>query len=276
MKLFSRSWVLLWVCTHATLAAASPRSLGLSYPYETLEESEVAILQVVDVHSNLDVDRSTNRSPQFGLQAAYEYGISPHAELGLYVSLDGGSGDPLQVDGTRQHIRVRLAEPNQWVVDLALNFEIVEYRYALAFEETVIMQKHIGPLTVISNTTIEEELEEYRLSPALILGQTLGLDLALSEHFHLGGEYWLRTVLMRGHSETELDAPLEPAPIAATQKYQNFIGPAISLQWKHFWWTTNAYVRLDRAARMDGEVQPVANTHAYDRLRVRSMVGIIL
>lgn len=258
----------------ADRVAASAHSLGVSYPYRTLGGEEVALLQYVDLRSQLQPNEDRELNPRFDLLTAYEYGISDRLEIGLYLAFDGSTEEPLAIDGSRQRLRARFGEPGQWPVDVGFNLEVVEFRDALAFEETVIIEKRLGRLTLLANTTLEEEFPGYRAGPALVLGQTLGADLQLVEHVHFGVEYWVRAVLLEAEEEA-LEGLQAPADLTLALKYQNYLGPAISFQWERFWWTTSLFLRLDLAAAQRAGLPPV-DERAFERLFVRSMLGFVL
>ena len=261
----------------ARSAWASPHSLAVSYPYATLEDAEVAVVQSVDLRSHLHMNDEKQLNPRFSLLSAYEYGISERVEIGLYMALEAPHDAPITIDGMRQRLRIRLSDANRLPIDVAFNFEVVEYRYALAIEETTILQKRFGVLTLVANSTLEEELAGYRPLFALSISQTVGFDVEILPHVHLGAEYWLRAVLYEEEHDPDNRAavPEGNEDLALALRYQNFLGPAVSLQWHRFWWTTSLSLRLDSVA---GQVieRPDVNERAYERLHLRSMFGLIL
>ena len=74
--------------TLARSAAANPRPLPFTYPYETLAEEEVEIEQYVDMTPVRAIPVATGQPAWlniYRLQTEFEYGITDRLELGLYV-----------------------------------------------------------------------------------------------------------------------------------------------------------------------------------------------
>src|SRR6266508_607273 len=125
-------------------AAANPRPLPFSYPYETLPAEEAEIEQYVDLTPAriFEADGvSTTWDQQYRLQTEFEYGITDRLELGLYLVFENEAGGPLAFDGIKQRLRLRLAEQGDWPVDIGLYGEVAEFHDELEFEQKLILSK---------------------------------------------------------------------------------------------------------------------------------------
>ena len=120
-------------------AAANPRPLPFTYPYQTLPEGEAELEQYLDVSPLRTVaDGGLPGSKQWELgyyaQTELEYGITDRLELGLYLVGGQDPGSSFVLDGTKQRLRLRLAEEGQWPVDTAVYFEVSELHDELELE----------------------------------------------------------------------------------------------------------------------------------------------
>lgn len=263
-------------------ARANPRPLPFSYPYETLHPEAVGVEQSMDARSPIVVDDFGRRTwdPQFRLQTEYEYGISEKVEIGVFMVMSSSPGQSVYFEGMKQRVRMRFAEANQWPVDVGLNLEVLEFRNTLAFEERLVLQKGWKGVRFISNTSIEEEFENYQTAFAFIVSQTAGIALELSDHVTLGAEYWMRRGLKRAggeeHGEAKEAPEFEAIEVDPDVGFQSihFLGPTLTFGWHRFWWTTAAYVRLDSHGPVTDLQTERLIADPYGRVWVRTVVGL--
>jgi hypothetical protein len=236
-------------------ASANPRPLPFSYPYQTLPEGEAELEQYVDA-TPVRVPNAL-WSPNWAFQTELEYGISDRLELGLYVVGKQAAGDAFRVDGTKQRLRLRLAEEGQWPVDTALYFEVSELSDELEVEQKLILQRRFGPVRAIANLWFEQSLENYRGELESKFNPTGGLAVRVSPNAEIGAEYWARI-------------PFENEKGSFDGAMHHFAGPTASLQWGKIWWSTGVYKRLDHMSRA------VEVGDKYGQVWVRSVVGVSL
>src|SRR5262245_52577404 len=135
-------------------ALANPRPLPFTYPYQTLGEDELEIEQYADLTTVKAMQVATGEPAWlniYRLQTEFEYGITDRLELGLYVQLvpspsDAWNSAPSMPggNGIKQRLRLRLAEEDEWPVDVALYGEVSELENELELEGKVILQKRLG------------------------------------------------------------------------------------------------------------------------------------
>lgn len=241
-------------------AGATPRVLPFTYPYETLAADAAELEQFVDAQPLRVLDDEGKRAWDLGyrLQTELEYGITDRLELGLYLVHQAEPGGPLTFDGTRQRLRLRLAEQGAWPVDVALYGEVSELHDELELEEKVIVQKRVGRFTALTNLWVEQSFERYAGEPALFANPTLGVSYEVSPRLHLGVEGWMR-------------APIgDEAKAEAGDETHSFVGPAIALGLGRLFWTNAVY------ARLDGRARAIEPGDAYGHVWVRSVVGLEL
>ena len=263
---------LLALCTALPLfgsrtAAANPRPLPFTYPYETLPEGEAEIEQYVDMAPLRAEDKEhpggTVWEPAYKLQTEYEYGITDRLELGLYMQFVSDPGEALGFDGTKQRLRYRFAEAGEWPIDLAVYFEVAELHDEFELEEKVILARRFGKLRLMANLWVEQEWERYGGSPAIILNPTGGATFQVTPAVHLGAEYWM-------HAELEKDEAAQSPIDEFNDAPHHYVGPAVSLQFGKMWWSTAAYYRLD------GSKRSVELGDKYGHAWVRTVIGLEL
>jgi hypothetical protein len=267
LRPYSLAWIAaLGIAVASREAAANPRPLPFTYPYETLPEGEAELEQYVDatpVRSLSEDGKEKLWEPKYRLQTEYEYGITDRLELGLYFVFANDPGGPIFFDGTKQRLRLRLAEQGDWPVDVALYGEVSEFHDELELEEKVIVAKRFGPMRVIANLWMEESFEHYAGSPELVFNPTAGVTYEVSPMLHVGAEYWL-------HAPLENDEPAEDEAAAFNREPHHYLGPAIMLNWGKVWWSNALYYRLDHASRK------LDVGDEFGHVWIRSVLGISL
>lgn len=250
-------------CLFAGVAAANPRALPFTYPTESLPEGEIEFEQFVDLTPvrglNLEGERSLQ--PLAVLTTELEYGITDALELGLYLQLSSdpslGTGvTPVFLDGVKQRLRYRLADPGEWPVDVAFYGEVAELHDELELEGKVLLQRRFGPFRVATNLVLEHELY-YSGEREWVFAPTLGVTWSPRASFSLGLEGFLHMEFGNPEAEGSFNA----AP-------HLFVGPAVMYQWKRLWLSAGAYVRTDSWNR------PAQDGDAFGRVWTRAIVGL--
>jgi hypothetical protein len=257
------------------VAAANPRPLPFSYPWETLSKGEAEIEQIVDIAPIrvFEAPGSTKTvvEPRYELTTELEYGITDRLELGLYFAAknapeEQGAGAPLVFDGVKQRLRYRIGKEGQLPVDLSVYFEVAELHDEIELEEKLNLQKRFGNLKLLSNLWVEQSFErggnvELKLHP------TAGLTYQVTPNLFVGAEYWLNAVVKLHETAGEDEA--DPNGTAAfNDRPHNFVGPALALFWDKLWWSTAAYGRVDEVSRA---MRP---GDAFGHFYVRTAIGL--
>jgi hypothetical protein len=263
-------WLLLWcfgLCLVPPTARANPRPLPFSYPYATLPKGEAELEQFVDLTwvRSLAETGETVWAPRSVLTTELEYGLSDHAELGLYLQLsenpNTGAGDAgLRFDGLKQRLRVRLGEPDQWPVNVALYAEVAELSNEIELEAKVILERRVGRMVLVTNLWAEHELY-FSGRREWVIHPTLGTTYQFSPAFIAGLEYWMNL---------EIDARDPAWPQTFNPSAQHYLGPTFMVQFSRFWWSTGAYLRLndfDRSPQFGDQ---------FGRFWVRTVLGVDL
>jgi hypothetical protein len=246
-------------------ARANPRPLPFSYPYATLGHKDAEVEQFVDLTWVRSLDESGTMvwAPASVLTTELEYGLSDHAELGLYLQLSdypnaGAGNGGMHVDGLKQRLRLRLGEAEQWPVNVALYVEVAELRNEIELEAKVILEKRLGRMVLVTNLWAEHELY-FSGRREWVLHPTAGATFQFSPALIAGLEYWM---------SMEIDARHPAWPQGFNPSAQHHLGPTLMLQFSRFWWSTGAYLRLgdwDRAPALGD---------AFGRFWIRTVVGI--
>lgn len=248
----------------ATAAAANPRALPFTYPYETLAKDNLEVEQYVDLTpvKAYDFTGALVWTPRAILVTEVEYGLTDKLELAFYFqfSSDPGSStgeNALRFDGVKQRARYRLAEQGDWPIDVSLYLEIAELSDEVEVEAKVNLARRFGPVRLMVNLWLEHEFY-YSGEREWVLHPTAGITWQVRPWLHVGLEYWLHW---------ELGAADEGSFNAAAH---HFLGPAFMLQFKRVWWSVAPYIRLDGFGR------PAERGDEFGRLWVRSVIGIDL
>jgi hypothetical protein len=258
------------VLSAAGIARANPVPLPFTYTYETLPSGEGEVEQYVDYTPVKATGFASNGNPtpvtyaatQF--QTEFEYGITDHLELGLYVTYEPTpsgalTNTPVLTEGTglKQRLRYRILDEGKLPVDLAVYGEIVEFETEFEIEAKVLLQKRFGNLKVDVNLWAEREFYYELNQHDWVLNPTAGATYQIAPVFNLGVEYWMRA---------EFPDPA-PHPRPFNVGPHHYVGPALMFNFGKLWWTTGVYARVDDTSRT---LQP---GDAYGEIWVRSIVG---
>lgn len=223
---------------------ANPRPLPFTYPYETLPAEGAEIEQYIDL-TPLRAENPAGGAPvwdqQYQLQTEYEYGITDHLELGLYMVFENEAGGPLAFDGLKQRLRLRLGEQGDWPVDVGLYGEVSEFHDELEFEQKLILSRRFDKIRIMANLWFEQSLERYQGALQANFRPVGGITDEITPTFHVGVEYW-------GIGSFQNDAPAGSVD-HFNNAFHHYVGPAVSLQFGKLWWSTGAYLRFDEMSR---------------------------
>ena len=245
---------------------ANPRPLPFTYNYETLGEGEGEIEQYVDmtpVSAHNEVGKLvTYAAMQY--QTEFEYGITDHLELGLYLAFQpyptGLTETATLTEGTgaKERLRYRFAEEGELPVDFALYGEVVEFGNELEFEGKILLQKRFGDLILAANLwgEVEQEYVNNVGQVDWVANPTLGATYQLTPVVHLGVEGWMRGEWPNGN----------PPRTFALGPHE-FVGPTFMLDFGRIWWSTGAYLRVDD---IDHPMTPLDN---YGPVWIRTIIG---
>jgi hypothetical protein len=255
-------------------ARANPRPLPFTYQAETLPQGALEVEQFVDLVPVRAISFATGNPIWFlasQMQTEFEIGLTNKLELGLYLTLaplaspDYAQQVPTLLDGNgiKQRLRYRLADPEEWPIDVALYGEIVENEREIELEAKIILQRRVGRVRFITNLWAEREYyfdgrREWVLNP------TLGVTAELSPRYHLGAESWMRAEYLD-------DAT---GPRSFNQGPHVYVGPAFMANFGKVWWSSGLYLRVTDLERA---VTPGDSTSAGDsfgRLWFRTIVGL--
>ena len=171
--------------------------------------------------------------------------------------------------GFKERLRYRLADAGEWPLDIALYGELVEYMTEFEIEAKLILERRIGRLRIAANAWAEREFYYATIQAAngaqvhqqdWVLNPTVGATYQITPAFHAGVEYWMRV-------EFPDPAP-NPRPFSVGPN--QFVGPALMLNFGHLWWTTGVYPRVND---IDRTAQPLDN---YGPVWVRTVLGLEL
>lgn len=90
-----------------------------------------------------------------------EYGLTDRWDLALYHVLAQAPGEGLHFDSWRVETRYRLAEKDEWPVDVMLYFELERpalFAEPWETEEKVILEKDFGRVGLVANFVAEQKL----------------------------------------------------------------------------------------------------------------------
>jgi hypothetical protein len=249
-----------------TAAAANPMPLPYTYVYSTLPKGEAEVEQYADLTPVKGVSAATGNPALYlatQFQTEFEYGITDHLELGLYLAFQpvptgmGETATLTEGTGAKQRLRYRFAEEGELPIDVALYGEVVEFDTELEFEAKILLQKRFGDLILAANLWGEVEQEYAANGVDWVANPTLGATYQLSPVVHLGVEGWMRAEW----------PSTNPSPRAFALGPHEFVGPTVMFDFGRIWWSTGAYVRVDDTTR---SMQPLDN---YGPVWVRTIIG---
>ena len=255
------------VGTFSSLAFASPRPLPFTYPYATLGQGEAEVETYADFTPVRVVEAGNpQKHDWYGdtqFQVELEYGLTDRLELGLYVTWvpqAGSAGEIPQMtenNGTKQRLRLRLAEPGEWPVDVSLYGEIVESDKEFELEGKVNLEKDIGKLALMTNLWAEREWE-YAGEQAWVLNPTLGATYEVTPGFHPGVEGWMRW---------EIAQP-QVLPLAFQYLPHVYVGPTMMFNFGKIWWSVGGYAQVNNLGYVLNPGDP------YGKVWLRTVIGV--
>lgn len=267
MKLFA----IAALCVPAW-AAASPRPLPFTYPYDTLPAGQLEVEQYADLvpvrvaRENPDGTLDGVYGVRSVLQTELEYGLTNRLEVGWYFQFrQGASADTpfLQFSGVKQRLRVRFAEAGEWPVDVGVYLELAEFHDELEFEEKILLAKRIGAINVAANLWVEQEYYFQTGEVKYIYNPTAGASFEITPRFMVGIEYWARG---RFDSVPDSASATGDAPTRA----RHYLGPTFLAQQGKVFFSLGAYARLDGIADSAQVGDP------YGKIWIRTLIGIEL
>jgi hypothetical protein len=229
-------------------ALATPRPLPFTYNYETLGEGELEVEQYLDM---VPLKSVTSAYPsgtwvmgtQF--QTEFEYGITNHLELGLYMTIAPNpnasvypeAAPPLtEGTGAKERLRYRFFEEGVLPVDMDLYGELTETDMEFEIEAKLILQKRFGNLRIAANVIGEHEW--YFASPQQdwVFDPSAGITYQVTPVFQPGIDsfMWLE----------HTSATPAPGPANLNLEPNVYVGPAVLLNFGKLWWSTGAYLRV--------------------------------
>jgi hypothetical protein len=255
----------------STLAVATPRALPFTYNYETNAEGEGEIETYIDLvpvkAKNPTGDPQTVLLSQF--QEEFEYGITDHLELGLYVTYapvpngftQGGQVPSLmEGNGSKQRLRYRISDAGKLPIDIGLYGEVTENENEIELEGKVILQRRFGKFAIAGNFVTERELY-FSGQADWILDPSVGFWYQVTPVFQPGFEWWMYKEWTNR----------EPAGGAFNLDDQQYVGPTIHLNLGRIWWTSGAYARLTQVNHV-----MAPGVDSFGPLWFRTVIGVNL
>ena len=120
-----------------------------------------------------------------------EYGLTDRWDLALYHVLAQGPVEGLHFDSWRLETRYRLAEKDEWPVDVMLYFEVerpVRFAEPWEAEEKLILEKDFGPLGLVANLVAEQKVRH--LNQGHLYEIDLGARYEVTPALRVGVEGW--------------------------------------------------------------------------------------
>jgi hypothetical protein len=257
------------------VAAADPRPLPMSQPYETVVEDKLELEQRIDAVPVRLAPVTAQGAPDTAwslrseLSTELRLGWSDRLELGvsLGVRQDAGPQTPsLRLAGFGQRARLRFAEAGDWPVDVALQVAVAEHHDGLGAAERLIASWRHDAILVLANFEVEQRYGAVTGEWTHAYRPTAGISFELTPRVSIGAEYWARGRFDQPRAGPPgIDDPDDPG-----DEVFHYAGPAVLAQRGRFWLSAGVDVRLDRLARS----APVDDR--FGRLWVRALLGLEL
>lgn len=251
----------------AGAAAANPRALPYTYPYETLTKGSFELEQFVDVTPSLALSTATGDPASVGLflfTTELEYGITDRLELGLYFQLAPPLGEAFAGAGTiaptatKQRLRYRFGREGELPVDISVYGELAETDREIEIEAKVNLQKRFGALRLMTNLWAEYEIY-FNGQREWVINPTLGATYQVIPEFHVGVEGWMRAEFLETNP---------PAVRAFGLGPHGYVGPALMVNFGKLWWSVGGYFRVTDVNR------PAEVGDTFGRIWVRAVAGV--
>lgn len=208
----------------APQARADRRSFIRAYEYATQPRGNLEFELWNDINA-----------PKAGFDAAetvhrfeLEYGLTDHWDLALYHVLAQAPGEPLHFDSWRMETRYRLAEKDEWPVDVMLYLEgerPADFAEPWELEEKLILAKDIGSFGFVLNLVGEQKL--------------LHADQGHNYEIDLGARYEVTPALRIGVEGWTIQETVQGVTNGAW-----FLGPSLSVATAKIWLQIGAGIGL--------------------------------
>ena len=272
MRLLAASGAALALVAAPTLAFATARALPFTYNYETNAEGEGEIetyIDLVPVKALNNVGNAqTVLASQF--QEEFEYGITDRLELGLYVTFapppygispNGTAPTLTEGNGSKQRLRYRLFDEGVLPIDIGLYGEVTENENEMELEAKVILQRRFGNFAIAGNVVGEHEFY-YNGRNDWVFDPSAGFWYQVTPVFQPAFEWWM-------YKEWSDQAP---AGGAFNLDVQQYVGPAVLLNFGRVWWTTGVYARVTEVHH----TMSAANGDTFGPVWFRTVIGVNL
>lgn len=149
----------------AVPAQAHMRNYIFSQDYYTAKQGEFEVELYNDYNlTDLDNDETHDSKHQIEL----EYGLTDRLQAAFYevYTWDSARADEWQRDMWKAELKYRFSDAGQWPVDVALYTEYKapngsRNRRSDAWENKLILAKHLGPVHLVANLIAEKEINTH-------------------------------------------------------------------------------------------------------------------
>jgi len=142
-------------------ARADRRTMIRAYEFQTQPKGNLEL----ELWNDVEAPRSAFSDSTIVTRVELEYGLTDRWDLALYhVFAQGGpqpNPEPFHFDSWRLEMRYRLAEKNEWPVDVMLYGELerpADFNEPFEVEEKLILEKDFGRLALVANLVGEQHL----------------------------------------------------------------------------------------------------------------------
>jgi len=212
-------------------ARADRRTMIRAYEFQTQPKGNLEL----ELWNDVEAPRSAFADSLITTRVELEYGLTDRWDTALYhVFVQGGpqvDPEPFHFDSWRLETRYRLAEKNEWPVDVMVYGEIerpADFNQPFEVEEKLILEKDFGRFALVANLVGEQHL--FRAD----LGHTWEVDFGaryeLMPQVRFAAEFW---------TTHEFVGP------DVSRNY--YLGPSISLAGSKLWFQIGAGFGLDSA-----------------------------
>lgn len=240
----TRHWLVLLMLALAVPASAlaNPRPFPFTYthPVQPPGAFEVELytdLSPVEVRRQTDNGSEAVTSLRAELQAELELGLTEGLDFGWYFvfrQAASAGGAAMEFKGVKQRLKLQLAPPSAWAVDVALYLEVAEFNDEIELEQKVILSRRLGAWQLALNLWVEQEYYYQDGVWKFLYHPTVAAGYELSPVVSLGLEYWVR-----GRFDNVDGAARAPV---------HYVGPTLLVSSPGPWFSMGAYVRADRLA----------------------------
>ncbi|MFA3783113.1 DUF6662 family protein [Melioribacteraceae bacterium 4301-Me] len=195
----------------------------------------------------------------------FEYGITDRLTGSMYLNFNevkssenNYQSKPFSFSTTSFELRYRLSNPNQWLIDPALYFELAYGGDKVEYEPKILLTKRFDKIisVVNFNSEIERNITESETESAFEI--TMGVAYELTNNLAVGLEFRQD----RGYEDV----------YGSEVNRANFIGPVVSFQSDKF------YIVFNFIAQISGN--PASNSNleliGHEKYELRTILGIEL